>query len=130
MAAFVLESAGAHVSDRALPILNQDTFKQTAGYLAPDVVATYTRTIAERSETLLQSLRETVSPDAALAEAAHALAGSAGLFGFERVATTARHFERSVLNKTPDMPAFAGQLAEALELTLRQISEQTCAASV
>jgi HPt (histidine-containing phosphotransfer) domain-containing protein len=34
--------------------------------------------------------------DNALVETAHKLAGSAGMFGFERVASLARSFERAV----------------------------------
>ena len=70
-------------TESALPVLNLENFKQTAAYLTPDVVATYMRTIADRSESLLHALHENARPGAAQAEAAHALAGSAGLFGFE-----------------------------------------------
>ncbi len=113
----------------ALPVLNRDTFKQTAAYLAPDVVATYMRTIAERSEALLRDLREAPRPDAALGEAAHALAGSAGLFGFERVAATGRHFEKAVLGNAPEAPELAENLCAALEATLQNIGNQAFAAA-
>jgi HPt (histidine-containing phosphotransfer) domain-containing protein len=115
--------------ESVLPVLNRENFKQTAAYLTPDVVATYMRTIADRSESLLRALRDTARPDAALAEAAHALAGSAGLFGFERVAATGRHFERSLLNATSDLPLLTEQLMDALEATLTAITEQTMVAA-
>ena len=126
MSALLSERAEA---ESVLPVLNRENFRQTAGYLTPDVVATYMRTIAERSETLLRALRDTARPDASLAEAAHALAGSAGLFGFERVATTGRHFERSLLNNASDLPLLTEQLMGALEATLTAITEQTVVAA-
>ncbi len=113
----------------ALPVLNRETFKQTAAYLAPDVVATYMRTIAERCDALLHDLHETPNPGAAIGEAAHALAGSAGLFGFERVAAAGRHFEKAVLNNAPNAPDLAEQLREALEATLQNIGAQAFAAA-
>ena len=116
-------------SESVLPVLNLENFKQTAAYLTPDVVATYMRTIAERSETLLNALRENPRPEAAQAEAAHALAGSAGLFGFERVAAMGRHFERSLLNNASDLPLLTELLMGALEATLTAITEQTMVAA-
>jgi HPt (histidine-containing phosphotransfer) domain-containing protein len=113
----------------AMPVLNPDTFKQTSAYLTSDVVATYMRTIADRSETLLLALRETARPDASLAEAAHALAGSAGLFGFERVAATGREFERAVLTQATDVPVLTADLSRALEATLQAITQQTMVAA-
>ncbi len=125
MSAVASEIAGA---EPAPPVLNRDNFRQTAAYLAPDVVATYLRTIAERCASLLMGLRESTRPDAALAEAAHALAGSAGMFGFELVAALGRQFERSVLTNAPDVPLLTEHYAQALDATLRVISEQTLVA--
>jgi HPt (histidine-containing phosphotransfer) domain-containing protein len=112
-------------TEPVLPVLNREHFKATAAYLAPDVVATYLRTIAERCESLLQVLRETTRPDAGIAEAAHALAGSAGMFGFERVASTGRLLERAILTNTPDISLLMDQYATSLDATLRVIGEQT-----
>ncbi len=113
--------------EAAPQVLNRDNFRQTAAYLTPDVVATYLRTIADRCEALLMGLRETARPGAVLAEAAHALAGSAGMFGFELVASMGRQFERAVLTDNPDVPNLAGQYAQALDATLRAIGEETFA---
>jgi signal transduction histidine kinase/HPt (histidine-containing phosphotransfer) domain-containing protein len=101
-----------------LPIFNLVSFERASGFLAPDAVVSYLRTIAEQGEALLRRLRE---PDALthagneLAEAAHSLAGSAGLFGCERVATIARHFERAVRSGAAETP----DLAQSLNVTLK-----------
>jgi len=117
-------------ADIAPAVLNRDNFRQTAAYLAPDVVATYLRTIAERCESLLMALRDSARPDAALAESAHALAGSAGMFGFELVAAIGRSFERAILTSSPDVPALAAQYTQALDATLQVINEETLVATV
>jgi HPt (histidine-containing phosphotransfer) domain-containing protein len=122
MSAFVSERADTEL---ALAVLNRDNFKQTAAYLTADVVATYLRTIADRCESLLLALRATARPDAACAEAAHALAGSAGMFGFELVAALGRQFERAILTASPDVPMLGEQFAQALDATLRAISKET-----
>ena len=79
------------------------------------------RTIAERGEALLRRLR---APDALanagdLVEAAHTLAGSAGMFGFERLSSLARCFEHAVELGAPHPQAFADGLAAAIEASLR-----------
>jgi len=112
-------------TEQVLPVLNRDNFRQTAAYLTPDVVATYLRTIADRCESLLMALRETPRPNAALAESAHALAGSAGMFGFELVASLGRQFERAILTSHPDVSLLAERYGQALNATLRVISEET-----
>ncbi len=57
-----------------------------------------------------------------MAEAAHALAGSAGMFGFERLALVARHFEHAALTGSPDVAALADDLAAALDASLGEIA--------
>lgn len=106
------------------PVLNTAAFERTASYLAPDAVAKYLRTIAEHSENLLRALAE---PDAfrvsvgGLADAAHTLAGSAGLFGFERLVELSRGFERAARHGGSDAPVLAGGLGLALGETIRTI---------
>ena len=53
-----------------------------------------------------------------LAEAAHCFAGSAGMFGFERAAAVARHFERAVQADAPEAPILAEVLTAAVEALL------------
>jgi CheY-like chemotaxis protein/HPt (histidine-containing phosphotransfer) domain-containing protein len=110
-----------------LLICNLTAFDRTTCYLAPEAVASYLEAIAERGEALLRGLR---GPDALvqtadkLAEAAHTIAGSAGLFGFERLTAVGRRFERAVQAGAAEAPALAEGLSAALEATLHTIHER------
>jgi HPt (histidine-containing phosphotransfer) domain-containing protein len=53
-----------------------------------------------------------------LVQAAHALAGSAGMFGFERLVLVARHFERTVKADPSQAAALAADLGAVLDLSL------------
>ncbi len=121
-------SASASAVDPAigseLPVFNVAAFERTAAFLSPEAVASYLQAIAERSQTLIDKLR---APDAltrsgdSLAEAAHSLAGSAGMFGFERPADLARRFERAIQTGAADAPALAGGLVDALVALLQKV---------
>jgi HPt (histidine-containing phosphotransfer) domain-containing protein len=86
-----------------LSIFDLNSFERTAAFLQPEVVAVYMVMLGARSEALLSGLS---APDAftanavALGTSAHALAGSAGMFGFARLASEARHFERAIQTST------------------------------
>jgi PAS domain S-box-containing protein len=111
---------------KALPIRDPAAFDRTASMLAPEATAAYLRTITELSERLLDDLRKpgAVTPaGASLGEAAHTLAGSAGMFGFERLSTIARHFERATQAGTADAAAMSASLIAVLEATIRELHE-------
>jgi PAS domain S-box-containing protein len=132
------EGLGSGVSQTAMPtgavigadlvIFNPTVFELTAFYLAPEAVTSYMEAIAERGEALLRGLR---GPDALvqsgdeLAEAAHTIAGSAGMFGFERLTAVGRRFERAVQAGAAEGPALADGLRAALEVTLQTIHDRT-----
>jgi HPt (histidine-containing phosphotransfer) domain-containing protein len=103
-------------------------FERTVFYLPAEAVASYLQAIAERGEALLHRLLE---PDALahdgdrLADAAHAIAGSAGMFGFERLTMMGRRFERAVNAGAADAPALADGLSAALEATLAALRNRT-----
>ncbi len=103
----------------ALPILNKQVYDQTAAVLSPDAVKRHTATLADRFDTLLLRL---VQPNALavdgakLAEAAHTVSGSAGMFGFERLSSDAKLFERSTTINSPDIT----ERTDALIATLRE----------
>jgi CheY-like chemotaxis protein/HPt (histidine-containing phosphotransfer) domain-containing protein len=117
--------------ERDPPVLDLDMLQRTAASLDPKAAMTHLRTVTRQGEALLTALR---SPDAligsgnALAEAAHNVAGSAGLFGFERLAVVARHFERAVQTDSPALLSLADDLSAALEVSLQQMQTQTCVA--
>ena len=110
--------------DAEPPVLNAAVFERTASYLAPDAVASYLRTIADRAAALSGALAD---PDALsaggdrLADAAHTLAGSAGLFGFERLVVWSRCFEGAARCGGTEARALADGLAVALDATIRAI---------
>ncbi len=108
-----------------LPVLDPVAFGRTAGFLSPAALASYLQTIAERGEALLRVLHAPgalASTGADLAAAAHTLAGSAGMFGFERLATAARGFEHAVQAGAPDAQTLGDGLAAAIKASLLEIS--------
>ena len=113
-----------------LVVFNPTVFELTAFYLSSEAVSSYMDAIAERGEALLRGLR---GPDALvqtgdeLAEAAHTIAGSAGMFGFERLTAVGRRFERAVQAGAAEAPALADGLSAALEVTLQAIHDRTLA---
>jgi PAS domain S-box-containing protein len=119
--------AVAPVIGSDLLVLNEDAFERTAFYLPPEAVASYLEAITERGEVLLRGLQ---APDALvqsgdeLADAAHAIAGSAGMFGFERLTVVGRRFERAVHAGAAEAPALADGLSAALVATLEALHER------
>ena len=126
-----VDTAPAHGAGCVMPaigsepaVLDLTAFERTAAFLSSEAVVSYLRTLAEQAESLLKRLRE---PDALartgvdLAAAAHKLAGSAGMFGFERLARVARRFEHAALSGTPDTPTLADQLGAAIDVSLREM---------
>jgi CheY-like chemotaxis protein/HPt (histidine-containing phosphotransfer) domain-containing protein len=122
--------AAAPVQDVDLPVFDREAFDRTAIFLAPEVIASYLQSIAERGEPLLRRLW---GPDALkhirfeLADAAHALAGSAGMLGFERLAALGGRFKQAVQSNAEDTPAVADGLSAALEATLQEIHDRISA---
>ncbi len=113
--------------DRQLPVLDPLVFERTAGFLTPEMFASSMRTLVDFGETILRGLRE---PNALarsgdeLAEAAHTLAGSAGMFGFKRLAATGRSFEQAVRSGAAGASALADELRAAVEAALREIQDR------
>ncbi|MEA2728842.1 MAG: hypothetical protein QOF70_3317 [Acetobacteraceae bacterium] len=117
--------------DPELSVFDLTAFERTAQFLAPEAVSSYFRDIGERGEALLRGLN---GPDALgdvgteLAEAAHGLAGSAGMFGFARLASAGRHFERAVQTDAVETPELAARLRVTLEATLQVIRDRASVA--
>jgi hypothetical protein len=102
-----------------LAVLDPRTFDRTAAFLTTETVASYLVTIVTLGEALLRGLRPPnalMSGDKALVETAHKLAGSAGMFGFERLASLSLRFERAVETGVADV-ALADGLCRAIEAT-------------
>jgi HPt (histidine-containing phosphotransfer) domain-containing protein len=97
-------------------------FEQTTSYVSRDDAKGYLRTLMTRSGELRRRLeaptaagRDASSEEAA---AAHVLAGSAGMFGFERLASTSRLYERSIEVGSPDREQLARDMIAALDASL------------
>ncbi|HEY4040770.1 MAG TPA: response regulator [Rhodopila sp.] len=106
------------------PVVNRHVFERTAAFLAPEKVADYIQTIRDKGEMLLHDLREAdavARNGGGIAHSAHALAGSAAMFGFERLAAASRSFEREVRSGSAESGALADQLCAAVESTLKEI---------
>ena len=116
--------AAPPVPGSELRVLDPAAFERTAAYLSPNTLASHLRTIAGRGEALLRALHvpDAVSSTGAdLAAAAHTLAGSAGMFGFERLSAVARGFEHAVQTGAPDAQALAHGLAAAITASLLEM---------
>ncbi|MBV9747195.1 MAG: PAS domain S-box protein [Acetobacteraceae bacterium] len=107
-------------------------FEQTAAFLSPEAVASHLDALAARGKALLHRLREsravTAHERAQLAGAAHNLSGSVGMFGFARLAITARQFERAIQTILPESPELIDAMVAALEVSIREMSRLSSAA--
>jgi HPt (histidine-containing phosphotransfer) domain-containing protein len=115
------------VEGTELPILDPAAFERTAGYLTSDVIRSYLNTLAERGAALLEALESPQVPagkNDERASAAHALAGSAGLLGFARLASTGRRFEHAVQAGASDVQAIADELVATIQATLQEINNR------
>jgi HPt (histidine-containing phosphotransfer) domain-containing protein len=103
------------------PIYDAAAFESVAAIVSPAVVAAYVTTLAERCDSLLRQLRASPPLPAGtseLAAAAHALGGSAGLFGFRRLAIAAYTYERSLEVAPASAPSLAADLIAVIETSL------------
>jgi HPt (histidine-containing phosphotransfer) domain-containing protein len=123
-------SGGAEAATHrpALPVLDQLTFERTAALLNGSSMRGFLDTLTARA----LELRKTLSardnfPETAgiLAEAAHKLAGSAGMFGFDRLAHVAKDFEHAIKAQSPETAALADDLDLVLDASLSALRSVT-----
>jgi CheY-like chemotaxis protein/HPt (histidine-containing phosphotransfer) domain-containing protein len=103
-----------------LQVLDRRVFESTAILLPDKSVSAYVATIASLGEQLLADLKAPYAIERngrAIAEAAHRLAGSAGMFGFVRLAVMGRSCEQALDAKTDDAAAIVQGLIAALQAT-------------
>jgi CheY-like chemotaxis protein/HPt (histidine-containing phosphotransfer) domain-containing protein len=120
-------AASIHVIGSDLLAFNRTSFERTACHLTPETVASYLETISTQGASLLRGLEgqdALIHCGDELAEAAHAIAGSAGMLGFERLTVVGRQFERALHGAAADVPALAEGLSAALSVTLRVIEDR------
>jgi PAS domain S-box-containing protein len=114
-----------------LPILNQSAFELTLSLLEAGAVGLYLQSLNEKTEALLDLVRlpdwqQKTAPSAD--ELAHALAGSAGMFGFERLVAVARSFENAVQTGSADTAPLRAALDVVLVATMAEIQARRDAA--
>jgi PAS domain S-box-containing protein len=131
VAALVESPQSDAMMDVAAPVLDGEAVARLGSFLPREAVASYLQSIAVRAETVKLQLDGWVPPDGceALADAVHALTGSAGMFGCARLAGTGRAFERGLRQGGADPPELSAAFRAALEITLLEIRTYTDAAS-
>jgi len=105
-------------------IFDEVMFNATTEFLTPEEVTSHMHTLAVRGGALLQNLRAldgAIAAGGELAEATHALAGSAGMFGFKRLASEGLCFERAIQTSAQVTPAATESLIKTLEITLQEM---------
>ena len=113
---------GAH-----LPVLDTKTLAQMRSLLKPGPVRTHLASLGRRFESLLQDLSK---PDAtpesltALNFDVHALAGSAGMFGFERLVFVGGQYERDGTVDVSQINFLAAELKNVLSLSLKALHRE------
>jgi HPt (histidine-containing phosphotransfer) domain-containing protein len=111
-----------------LPIFNSMAFERTISFLTPDAVASCLQKIAALGDGLLLMLQGSNALGCTsdeIAVAAHTVAGSAGMLGFDRLSAIGRRFEWAVESGSAEAPALAESLIAALKATLTEIRSRT-----
>jgi CheY-like chemotaxis protein len=116
-----------HLLGANLPILDEAALALTAAALPPGAVAAYLATLATKTEAFQQALNRPHA--AALCEAAHAIAGSAAMFGFVRLVFLARQFEHAADADPAERRAIAEPLDLALAASLQEMRHRSQPAS-
>jgi PAS domain S-box-containing protein len=125
----VATTADPPLAPRTAPefmVLHRTTFERTAAHLEPGVVLSYLQTLSEHAENLLSRLLAPeilVRSTNTIAEAAHALAGSAGMFGFDRLCATALAFEHAMDSDTAQTSMLTGDLVAVLRDSLHEMQK-------
>jgi HPt (histidine-containing phosphotransfer) domain-containing protein len=103
------------------PLFNTRTFEHVGIFLDADKLDKHRATLAARCIAFRERISE---PDAlshgqaALVSAAHALAGSALMLGYDRAGNTARLFENAMRAEAQDAGALAAHLVTVLDETI------------
>jgi HPt (histidine-containing phosphotransfer) domain-containing protein len=121
-------AGGAEVARAEAPaVLDRAMFEDAAGAVSAAELDAGLATLAARCEAVLDGLRAAgaSAPAGGLAEAAHRLAGSAGVFGFLALAEAARRFEAAA--ECDEATALAAPLAAAISDCVGCVREERAA---
>jgi HPt (histidine-containing phosphotransfer) domain-containing protein len=111
-------------------VFDRAAFGRTSAFLAPEAVTAILRTMSGRGKDLSRRLEGFEKNLGELAGAAHGLAGSGAMFGFNRLSATCLSFEHAVETEAPDLIDLTDALREALDATLREIQGLMDSASI
>ena len=111
------------------PLLDAPTFERMRSLLDAGTVSSCLDALRERAADLLSAIGRPGYDDAALTEAAHALAGSGGTFGFVRLTDAARAFEAAARaasdgERTQTRERLLATLAETVPILDRLVWEE------
>jgi PAS domain S-box-containing protein len=111
------------------PILDRGAFNDITVILSAADLETNLQLLITRCEEVLCGLRMPgmLSRIGNLAEAAHKLAGGAGMFGFLHVAAVARQFEAAADMGAPETEALGNHLAAAIEASVTLLRQESSA---
>jgi hypothetical protein len=119
-----------------LPIYDPAAFDDVAAFLMPAVITGHIETVIKRSERLLRELRASFAMpfplgdarSTALAKSAHTLGGSAGMFGYQRLAVAAYGCQHAFETNAPETSARVATLIAAIEASLPRMRGHSPAA--
>jgi PAS domain S-box-containing protein len=118
------EIAASAQPESEAPVCDTEMFDRTASFLSREDVRKHVKTLAARSEEILGQLRapaNTNDGQSDLLAAAHSVAGSAGMFGFQRLSQSARRYELAVVRGLPEREPATRGLVAAIETTLHDM---------
>jgi len=104
------------------------TFERTVAVLDPHMAAEFLRKLDLMCTVLLDGLRGrdlVVSGACQLADTAHTLAGSAGMFGFLELVRLCRRFEQAVEDNAADLPDATERFCRSIEVAQQEIRSRT-----
>jgi CheY-like chemotaxis protein len=107
-----------------LPLIDLTAFSRIASLLAPKPLVSYLRNIAALAQALLVMLDGPDIPEYNgndYSGAAHIVAGTAGMFGFERLTAASKQFERATESGSPVASPIGEALRAAIQETLPEI---------
>ncbi len=118
-----ISALDAQTDGRPVP-LNIATFDSMTAILSPEAIESYLSTIKDRGEELLRALQGLdvpACPDHTLGSAAHILAGSAGMFGFEQLAAAAQLLDHVIKAGKPVTRLLVDGLSTNLDFLVREL---------
>ena len=113
---------GAKAEEKSLPRLDRTVLDQTLAFIPPGEVGANLKALRARKKQMLALLDQSAAP-ALLAETAHALASTAGMFGFVALSAASRNFERAAANEAPEASGLAQHVRAEARAALGALDE-------